>query len=51
VTRGTQAGARANTGKLLWKLPAGVHNGHDGLLTGYAEPTAHPKKGPVTAGG
>jgi outer membrane protein assembly factor BamB len=35
----------ANTGKLLWKLPVGVHNGHDndGQLTEYAKPTAHLK--------
>jgi glucose dehydrogenase len=31
------------TGKLLWKLPVGVHNGHDndGLLTENLKPTAH----------
>ncbi len=31
----------AQTGKLLWKLPVGVHNGHDndGLLTENANPT------------
>ena len=33
----------AQTGQLLWKLPVGVHNGHDrdGLLTEYAKPTSH----------
>jgi alcohol dehydrogenase (cytochrome c) len=33
----------AQTGKLLWKLPVGVHNGHDnaGLITEYAKPGAH----------
>jgi outer membrane protein assembly factor BamB len=33
----------AQTGKLLWKLPVGVHSGHDndGLLTEYATPTSH----------
>ena len=32
----------AQTGKLLWKLPVGVHSGHhnDGLLTEYATPTS-----------
>jgi alcohol dehydrogenase (cytochrome c) len=32
----------AQTGKLLWKLPVGVHTGHDndGLLTEYATPTS-----------
>src|ERR1022692_3049630 len=32
----------ARTGKLLWKLPVGVHTGHenDGLLTEFAKPTA-----------
>jgi alcohol dehydrogenase (cytochrome c) len=32
----------ANTGKLLWKLPVGVHTGHDndGLLTENATPTS-----------
>jgi alcohol dehydrogenase (cytochrome c) len=32
----------AQTGKLLWKLPVGVHSGHDndGLLTENAAPTA-----------
>jgi alcohol dehydrogenase (cytochrome c) len=32
----------AQTGKLLWKLPVGVHTGHenDGLLTEHATPTA-----------
>src|SRR5215470_4498500 len=35
----------ARTGKLLWKLPVGVHNGNDndGLLTEYAKPTSHLK--------
>jgi outer membrane protein assembly factor BamB len=35
----------AQTGKLIWKLPVGVHNGHDhdGLLTEYAKPTSHIK--------
>ncbi len=33
----------APTGKLLWKLPVGVHSGHDndGLITEYATPTSH----------
>jgi glucose dehydrogenase len=33
----------AQTGKLLWKLPVGLHNGHDhdGLLTENAKPTSH----------
>ena len=33
----------ARTGKLLWKRPVGVHNGHDndGLLTEHASPTSH----------
>jgi outer membrane protein assembly factor BamB len=33
----------ARTGKLLWKLPVGVHSGHDndGLLTENATPTSH----------
>ena len=33
----------AQTGKLLWKLPVGVHNGHDndGLRTEYAKPASH----------
>ncbi len=32
----------AQTGKLLWKLPVGVHTGHDndGLITEYATPTS-----------
>jgi outer membrane protein assembly factor BamB len=32
----------AQTGKLLWKRPVGVHSGHDndGLLTEYATPTS-----------
>jgi outer membrane protein assembly factor BamB len=32
----------AKTGKLLWKRPVGVHNGHDldGLLTEHAAPTS-----------
>ena len=32
----------AKTGKLLWKLPVGVHSGHenDGLLTEHATPTS-----------
>jgi len=35
----------AQTGKLIWKLPVGVHNGHDndGLLTENAKPTSHVK--------
>ncbi len=35
----------AQTGKLLWKLPVGLHNGHDndGLLTENAKPAAHIK--------
>ncbi len=33
----------AQTGKLLWKLPVGGHDGHenDGLLTEHAAPTSH----------
>ncbi len=33
----------AQTGKLLWKRPVGVHTGHDndGLLTENAKPTSH----------
>jgi alcohol dehydrogenase (cytochrome c) len=33
----------ARTGKLLWKLPVGVHTGHDndGLLTEHATPSSH----------
>jgi len=33
----------ARTGRLLWKLPVGVHTGHDndGLLTEHATPTSH----------
>ena len=33
----------AQTGKLLWKLPVGLHNGHDhdGLLTENAKPASH----------
>jgi outer membrane protein assembly factor BamB len=33
----------ARTGKLLWKRPLGVHDGHDndGLLTEHATPTSH----------
>jgi outer membrane protein assembly factor BamB len=33
----------AQTGKPIWKLPVGVHNGHGnyGLLTENAKPTAH----------
>ncbi len=33
----------AQTGKLLWKLPVGVHDGHDndGLLTEHATPASH----------
>jgi glucose dehydrogenase len=33
----------AQTGKLLWKLPVGVHTGHetDGQLTEYATPASH----------
>ena len=33
----------AQTGKLLWKRPVGVHDGHenDGLLTEHASPTSH----------
>jgi outer membrane protein assembly factor BamB len=35
----------AQTGKLLWKLPVGLHNGHDhdGLLTENAKPASHIK--------
>jgi alcohol dehydrogenase (cytochrome c) len=33
----------AQTGKLIWKLPVGVHSGHDndGLVTENATPTSH----------
>jgi alcohol dehydrogenase (cytochrome c) len=33
----------AQTGRLLWKLPVGVHTGHDndGLLTEHATPDSH----------
>jgi len=33
----------AQTGKLLWKLPVGAHDGHenDGLLTEHATPASH----------
>jgi outer membrane protein assembly factor BamB len=33
----------AQTGKLIWRLPVGVHSGHvnDGLLTEYAKPASH----------
>jgi alcohol dehydrogenase (cytochrome c) len=33
----------AKTGKLLWKLPVGGHDGHDndGLLSEHAKPTTH----------
>ena len=33
----------AQTGRLLWQRPVGVHNGHDndGLLTEHAKPSAH----------
>ncbi len=33
----------AQTGKLLWKLPVGVHSGHedDGLLTEHDTPSSH----------
>jgi len=33
----------AQTGKLLWQRPVGVHSGHenDGLLTEHATPTSH----------
>jgi len=33
----------AQTGKLIWKLPVGVHSGHDndGLLTENATPASH----------
>jgi len=33
----------AQTGKLLWKLPVGAHQGHenDGLLTEHATPASH----------
>jgi alcohol dehydrogenase (cytochrome c) len=33
----------AQTGKLLWKLPVGAHQGHenDGLLTEHATPSSH----------
>jgi outer membrane protein assembly factor BamB len=33
----------ARTGKLLWKLPVGIHSGHDndGLLTEHLTPTSH----------
>ncbi|MGD0064471.1 MAG: hypothetical protein ABSB76_13640 [Streptosporangiaceae bacterium] len=34
--------ADAQTGKLLWQLPVGGHDGHgnDGLLTEHATPTS-----------
>jgi alcohol dehydrogenase (cytochrome c) len=47
VVAGGKAGIlielNAQTGKLLWKLPVGAHNGHDddGLLTENATPTSH----------
>jgi alcohol dehydrogenase (cytochrome c) len=33
----------AQTGKLIWKLPVGIHTGHDndGLLTAHATPASH----------
>jgi alcohol dehydrogenase (cytochrome c) len=33
----------AQTGKLIWKLPVGAHNGHDhdGLITEHAAPSSH----------
>lgn len=33
----------AQTGKLIWKLPVGIHTGHDndGLLTEHAAPASH----------
>jgi alcohol dehydrogenase (cytochrome c) len=33
----------AQTGKLIWKLPVGLHNSYDsaGLLTEHAKPTSH----------
>jgi alcohol dehydrogenase (cytochrome c) len=33
----------AQTGKLIWKLPVGVHSGHDndGLITEHDTPTSH----------
>jgi outer membrane protein assembly factor BamB len=33
----------AQTGRLIWKLPVGVHNGNDddGALTEHATPTSH----------
>jgi outer membrane protein assembly factor BamB len=33
----------ARTGRLIWKLPVGLHNGHDrdGLVTEHAKPTSH----------
>jgi hypothetical protein len=36
----------AQTGKLLWKLPVGVHTGHDddGLLTEKRHPAARPAR-------
>ena len=35
----------AQTGKLIWKLPVGLHNGHDrdGLVTEHAKPASHLK--------
>ena len=40
---GTLIALSAQTGRLLWKLPVGVHTGHDndGLLTEHATPTSH----------
>ncbi len=40
---GVLAELNARTGKLIWKLPVGAHNGHDndGLLTEHARPGAH----------
>jgi outer membrane protein assembly factor BamB len=40
---GILAELNARTGKPIWKLPVGVHNGHDndGLRTEHAKPTSH----------
>ena len=46
----------AHTGKLIWKLPVGVHNGNDdgGALTEHATPTSHlalPARSPSSPAG
>jgi outer membrane protein assembly factor BamB len=40
---GTLIELNAQTGKLLWKLPVGLHNSqdNDGLLTEHVKPTSH----------